>query len=201
MFPSRTLAQTLTNHRLKSQRQGTSSSRPSPSLVHPSAAACRWGEFEIAIKIFFVQESGEKALTFYHHLKLHPWTLATGAEAEIPPPEVAAKLGPVHSWQYDEVVFSDPYQAFLAVLTAHPPTPLPKVRRRAVPFHTAHPDSLEASKGGVPEFQQEMEKEEAERLDRALKTVVEDTHSWRNRLIERENEANRLKKEIEALSS
>ena len=151
--------------------------------------------------MFFVPESGEKTMTFYHHLKLHPWTLATGPEVEIPPPEVAAKLGPVHSWQYDEIVFNDPFQSFLNVLTAHPPTPLPKARRRPVPFHTANPASLEPSKGGVPEFQQEMEREEGERLDKALKTIVEDTHKWRNRLIERENEANRLKKEIEALQS
>ena len=32
-----------------------------------------WGEFEIAIKIFFVPESGEKPLQTHHHLKLHPW--------------------------------------------------------------------------------------------------------------------------------
>ena len=110
-------------------------------------------------------------------------------------------MGPVHSWQYDEIVFHDPYQSLLNILTAHPPTPLPKVKRRPIPFHTANPGSLEASKGGVPEFTQEMEKEEAERLDRALKTIIEDTDKWRNRLIEREKEAARLKKEIDALQS
>ena len=43
-----------------------------------------------------------------------------------------------------------------------------------------------------------MEREEADRLERALKTIVEETHKWRNKLIEKENEANRLKKELEA---
>ncbi|KAI0720382.1 yeats family protein [Cerioporus squamosus] len=157
-----------------------------------------WGEFEITIRINFVAESGEKAITFYHHLKLHPWTAAGSGEPEIPSLEAAAKAGPVHSWQYDEIVFNDPYQVFLNILTAHPPTPLPKNRRRPVPFHTANPASLEASKGGTPEFTQEMEKEEAERLEKALKTIVEDTHKWRNKLIEKENESNRLKKELEA---
>lgn len=104
----------------------------------------------------------------------------------------------MHSWQYDEIVFNDPYQSFLNILTAHPPTPLPKTKRRPVPFHTANPGSLEASKGGTPEFQQEMEKEEAERLDKALKTIVDETHKWRNKLIEKENELSRVKKEIEA---
>ncbi len=65
----------------------------------------RWGEFEVQLRINFVQESGEKAITFYHHLKLHPWTAVGAGEPEIPAPEVAAKAGPVHSWQYDEVVF------------------------------------------------------------------------------------------------
>ena len=120
-------------------------------------------------------------------------------EPENPPLDVAAKMGPVHSWQYDEIVFNDPFQSFLNILMAHPPTPLPKNKRRPVPFHTANPASLEASKGGTPEFQQEMEKEEAERIEKALKTVVEDTHKWRNKLIEKENEANRLKKELDAL--
>ena len=116
---------------------------------------------------------------------------------------MAIAAGPVHSWQYDEIVFNDPFQSFLNILTAHPPTLLPKTRRRPVPFCSAFPTpaALEAAKGGVPEFQQEMEREEGERLDKALKTIVEDTHKWRNRLIERENEANRLKKEIEALQS
>nr|VWO96102.1 N/A [Ganoderma boninense] len=156
-----------------------------------------WGEFEVTIRVYFVQESGEKAITFYHHLKLHPWTAKSG-EPEIPTLENALKSGPVHSWQYDEIVFSDPFQSFLNILTAHPPTMLPKVKRRPVPFHTAHPGSLEASKGGTPEFQQEMEKEEAERIEKALKQIVEDTHKWRNKLIEQENESNKLKKELEA---
>lgn len=153
---------------------------------------CRWGEFEIQIRITFVPESGEKALTLYHHLKLHPWA-ATG-EPEIPPLEVAIKHGPVHSWQYDEVVFNDPFQNFLNTLTAHPPNPLPKMRRRPVPFHLAHPTSLEASKGGTPEFTQLMEKEEQERLEEARKAVVLETDRWRNTLITKEKELERLQK-------
>ena len=116
---------------------------------------------------------------------------------------MAIAAGPVHSWQYDEIVFNDPFQSFLNILTAHPPTLLPKTRRRPVPFCSAFPTpaALEAAKGGVPEFQQEMEKDEGERLDAALRAVIEDTHQWRNRLIEHENEASRLKKAIEALQS
>ncbi|KAF7775801.1 hypothetical protein Agabi119p4_4194 [Agaricus bisporus var. burnettii] len=151
-----------------------------------------WGEFEIQIRITFVAESGEKAMTLYHHLKLHPW--AAAGEPEIPPLNVAIKMGPVHSWQYDEVVFNDPFQNFLNILTAHPPTPLPKVRRKPVPFHLANPNSLEASRGGVPEFSQAMEKEELERVEEARKAVVAETDKWRNTLIEKEKELSELQK-------
>lgn len=155
-----------------------------------------WGEFEVQIRINFVAESGEKAITFYHHLKLHPWTAVGTSEPENPPLEVAAKMGPVHSWQYDEIVFNDPFQSFLNILTAHPPTPLPKSRKKPVPFHTANPASLEASKGGVPEFTQEMEKEEAERLETAKKSVIAEQDKWRQILIEKEKELARLQKQL-----
>ncbi|KIJ69880.1 hypothetical protein HYDPIDRAFT_104530 [Hydnomerulius pinastri MD-312] len=161
-----------------------------------------WGEFEIQIRINFVTESGEKAVTLYHHLKLHPWTVtfpvpgtSLPAEPEIPTPENAAKLGPVHSWQYDEIVFTDPFQSFLTLLTAHPPTQLPKSSKRPIPFHTSNPASLEATrKGGVPEFTSVMEKEEAERLEEARGKIVKEQEKWRGILIERERELERLQK-------
>lgn len=102
----------------------------------------------------------------------------------------------MHSWQYDEIVFHDPFQSFLNILTAHPPTPLPKTKRRPVPFHTANPGSLEASKGGVPEFSAEMEKEEAERLETARKAIIAEQDKWRTMLIEKEKELERLNKQL-----
>ncbi|KAI0303971.1 yeats family protein [Russula brevipes] len=155
-----------------------------------------WGEFEIQIRITFVPEAAEKPILFYHHLKLHPWT-ASGGDVEAPPPaEVAAQLGPVHSWQYDEIVFTDPFQQFLNTLTAHPPTPLRKARRRPVPFHTANPGSLEASKGGVPEFTAVMEKDEIQRFDDARKKVTEEQEKLRTSLVEKEKELERLRREL-----
>ncbi len=156
----------------------------------------RWGEFEIQIRITFIPEAGEKPILLYHHLKLHPWT-ASGADAEVPPPaDVAAQLGPVHSWQYDEIVFTDPFQQFLNTLTAHPPTPLPKARRRPVPFHVANPGSLDASKGGVPEFTSAMEKEEIQRIEEARKTVIAEQEKLRTSLIEKEKELERFRREL-----
>jgi len=155
-----------------------------------------WGEFEIQIRITFIPEAAEKPIMLYHHLKLHPWT-ASGADMDAPPPaEVAAQLGPVHSWQYDEIVFTDPFQQFLNILTAHPPTPLPKARRRPVPFHSANPGSLEASKGGVPEFTAVMEKDEIRRLEEAKKTVVAEQEKLRTSLAEKEKELEALKREL-----
>lgn len=135
----------------------------------------------------------------YHHLKLHPWTAIGSGEPEIPPPEVAAKAGPVHSWQYDEVVFNDPFQSFLNILTAHPPTPLPKTKRRPVPFHSAHPASItDAKAGGTPEFTAAMIQEEAERLENARKLVIAEQDKWRTTLIEKENLLARLKREFQS---
>ncbi|KAI0307054.1 yeats family protein [Multifurca ochricompacta] len=155
-----------------------------------------WGEFEIQIRITFIPEAGEKPVLLYHHLKLHPWT-ASGADADAPPPtDVAAQLGPVHSWQYDEIVFTDPFQQFLNTLTSHPPTQLPKTRRRPVPFHTANPSSLDASKGGVPEFTAAMEKEEIQRLEEARKSVVAEQEKLHASLIEKEKELEKLRRDL-----
>lgn len=153
-----------------------------------------WGEFEIIIRITFITEAAEKTMTLLHHLKLHPWTV-TG-EPEIPPLEVALKAGPVHSWQYDEIVFNDPFQNFLNLLTQHPPTPLPKVKKKPVPFHLANPGSFEESKGGTPEFWTGMIAEEAERLEEARKKVITEQERLRAELIEKEQEYEKLKKQV-----
>ncbi|KAE9407287.1 yeats-domain-containing protein [Gymnopus androsaceus JB14] len=151
-----------------------------------------WGEFEIQIRIHFIQESGEKAIILYHHLKLHPW--ARAGEPEIPLPDDAIKAGPVHSWQYDEIVFNDPYQHFLGILTSHPPKLLPKAKTKPIPFHIANPASLEGSKGGVPEFTALMEKDETARLEEAKKAIIAEQEKTRATLIAREKELERLQK-------
>ncbi|WVN86451.1 uncharacterized protein L203_101615 [Cryptococcus depauperatus CBS 7841] len=51
------------------------------------------------------------------------------AEARSGSISVAASL-PVHAWQYDEIVFSDPPRQFFDILNANPPTPLPPKNRR-----------------------------------------------------------------------
>jgi YEATS domain-containing protein 4 len=113
-----------------------------------------WGEFEIQIRIYFVNEANEKPVVLNHHLKLHPWphnvasgpnnmtagpklapapapaeeqpkTEATVVDLTAPAEQPAPLLmSPVHSYQYDEIVFTDPTETFLNTLVAYPPTPL-----------------------------------------------------------------------------
>ncbi|BEI86904.1 hypothetical protein CcaverHIS002_0702500 [Cutaneotrichosporon cavernicola] len=150
-----------------------------------------WGEFTVSIKVTFVPEASEKALSLQHPIKLHHWgepleaqapqpettaaeTPKNGdemkmeagtpkpdgeAEASLAPTETSAteaatpaeattgaatpvepviinpyatSVGtyPVHAWQYDEMVFSDPPANFLTLLEQNPPTPLPSRPRR-----------------------------------------------------------------------
>lgn len=99
----------------------------------------------------------------------------------------------MHSWQYDEIVFTDPFQSFLALLTPHPPVLLPKMSKKPVPFHTSHPASLEETKkGSVPEFTITMEKEENERLEEARGKILKEQEKWRGILEEREKELEKL---------
>ncbi|CCO30038.1 Protein AF-9 homolog OS=Candida glabrata (strain ATCC 2001 / CBS 138 / JCM 3761 / NBRC 0622 / NRRL Y-65) GN=YAF9 PE=3 SV=1 [Rhizoctonia solani AG-1 IB] len=171
--------------------------QPNRSIEQPpfEITETGWGEFDIPIRITFVQESGEKAITLIHHLKLHPWlppaTLpdATGAPVTAPPTR-----DPIHAWQYDEIVFTDPPAPFMKILLEHPPTPLPKTKRRlANPPHIAHPASLAVTARGAPEFSLALEKEEAERLEVARKNIAEQTDRIRAELIETEKEVEKVK--------
>jgi YEATS domain-containing protein 4 len=151
----------------------------------------------------FVQESGEKPILINHFLKIHPWTIDLRdvgrdwlSEKDL---EEARRLGPVHSWQYDEIVFNDPYQGFLDKLLQHPPTPLPKTRRRPIPFHTANPTpaDFEASRaGGMPEFTLEMAKQEEARLMAAVDAVIAEQDRWQNTLADRERELEMLRQQL-----
>lgn len=72
-----------------------------------------WGEFEIAIKLYYVPESSEKPQTLYHHLRLHPYG-RTDEEKE------AMRLNgsQVISWSYEEQIFNEPYEPFYEILTS-----------------------------------------------------------------------------------
>ncbi|KXX79523.1 Protein AF-9 [Madurella mycetomatis] len=80
-----------------------------PFLLHETG----WGEFEIAIKLYYVPESSEKPQTLYHHLRLHPYG-RTEEEKET----MRLNGGQVISWAYEEQIFNEPYEPFYEILTS-----------------------------------------------------------------------------------
>ncbi|CED84120.1 Transcription initiation factor IIF, auxiliary subunit [Phaffia rhodozyma] len=107
-------------------------------------------------------------------------TSTPNSAAPTPPPPPPPPTGPVYSYQYDELVFTNPTQNFLTLLQGSPPTPLPAQARRR----------------DRPEFTLLQEKEESDKLDEGRRQVVRETDNWRRKLIEAEREAARLKAEL-----
>ncbi|XP_065865212.1 transcription initiation factor TFIID subunit 14b-like isoform X2 [Euphorbia lathyris] len=76
-----------------------------------------WGEFEIAITLYFHSDVCDKPLNLYHHLKLYP-------EDESGP---MSTKKPVVVESYDEIVFPEPSDGFLARVQNHPSVNLPRL--------------------------------------------------------------------------
>ncbi|XWS55022.1 hypothetical protein CRYUN_Cryun10bG0139100 [Craigia yunnanensis] len=76
-----------------------------------------WGEFEIAITLFFHSDVCEKPLNLYHHLKLYPIDESGPMSTKKP---VVVEL-------YDDVVFSEPSESFLARVQNHPAVTFPRL--------------------------------------------------------------------------
>ena len=120
-----------------------------------------WGEFELQIKIHLNNESGEKPLTLHHMLKLHPWNqnyIKNTLDEDLPPT--------VNSWQYDEIVFTDPYESFYNTLISNPPPSLPQNGKISV----------------------ESQNIESSRLVEAKRQIVQNSTKLRNDLIGIENQ-------------
>lgn len=77
-----------------------------------------WGEFEIAITLFFHSDVCDKQLDLYHQLKLYP-------EEDNGPPQSTKK--PVVIETYDEIVFSEPSEAFFLRVQNHPAAIVPRL--------------------------------------------------------------------------
>ncbi|XP_020700759.1 transcription initiation factor TFIID subunit 14b-like isoform X2 [Dendrobium catenatum] len=76
-----------------------------------------WGEFEIAINIFFHNDVCDKQLDLYHQLKLYP--------EEDNGPQSTKK--PVVIETYDEIVFFEPSEAFFLRVQNHPAAMVPRL--------------------------------------------------------------------------
>ncbi|KAF9202497.1 NuA4 histone H4 acetyltransferase complex and the SWR1 complex subunit [Haplosporangium sp. Z 27] len=115
-----------------------------------------WGEFDIIIKIHFIQNCGEKPLTLYHHLKLHPYE-EDGLGNPWP------KQKPVTSYSYDEIVFNEPADVFYDLLQENQTCNIPL---KKTPHH---------------QFSLQAEQEEIERIDKALKSTSQEIAKYRER--------------------
>ncbi|VEU22662.1 DEKNAAC103647 [Brettanomyces naardenensis] len=109
-----------------------------------------WGEFEVAIRIYFNSVCGERSLTLYHNLKLHPFP-ASSDPASIAQPAVS-KVGRVESVLYDEIVFNEPTEKMFRLLTSVPGSLLPYNSNETV-------------------FTKEHEREELDRIDKATRVI------------------------------
>ena len=131
-----------------------------------------------------------------HHLKLPPWpaaipaaeapaagTTADATAAGAPPP-----LPPVvHSWQYEEIVFPEPFEAFYDILVAHPPTPWPATSAQAFTdpqVMTERQHLVHTPTGQVLEaLSLEAQRAEADRIDLARANAVQQLDADRTKLI------------------
>lgn len=71
---------------------------------------CGWGEFEIAITLYFYEDVCDRPLNLYHNLKLYP--------EDDSGPQTTKK--PVVVESYNEIVFPDSPEGFVARVQNHP---------------------------------------------------------------------------------
>ena len=96
----------------------------------------------------------------------------------------------MHSWQYEEIVFPEPLEAFYDILIAHPPTPWPATSADAL----LNTDSLSSSSHNVhtptgqliDALSLEAQRAEADRIDLARIDAVQQLDADRAKLIHTE---------------
>lgn len=146
-----------------------------------------WGEFEIAIKFYFVPESTEKPQTIWHSLKLHPFGDDIEGKRE--------RRERVDSICYEEVLFNEPVEQFYDILTGG-----------GQGFKSKHAKSAKGIPRGlrtadIPEritkdnlFSREEESKELDRLGEAVKTVEKTVAEEKARLVHEEAKLAELEK-------
>lgn len=144
-----------------------------------------WGEFEIAIKFYFVPESGEKPQQLWHALKLHPYT----GDIE----KQKAERTTVKSICYEEVVFNEPVEAFYDILTSGADKPAGGKGKKTseVPKRTAE---IPLSSGDGIIWSRQEEGKELDRLSEAVKKVEKMIQDEKAQLIAEEKKLAELEK-------
>lgn len=169
-----------------------------------------WGEFEIAIKLYYATESGEKPQTVYHHLRLHPYGRT---EEEIQ--EMRSGAGEVRSWIYEEQVFNEPFESFYHVLTSgahpkgHPAGKGGKGKNKPIPPLPAKPTNevwertamLPAQSRPDLQFSHELQELEIQKLKQAQEQAQKMSKKMLDELKEKEALLARLKAENAAAAA
>ncbi|CAG8474599.1 7062_t:CDS:2, partial [Ambispora gerdemannii] len=126
-----------------------------------------WGEFELTMKLHFVPESGEKPVTLYHNLRLHPYeddgSILTSNKGK-----------PVSSFQYDELVFTDPTETMYQILLSNQTSNLPTRSTASQPY------SIQA------------EQEEVKAIETAYRQVQENITKYKQRMDNATKEMNQV---------
>jgi len=123
-----------------------------------------WGEFEIAIKFYFVPESNEKPQQIWHGLKLHPYY----GDVEQQKRDRAL----ISSMCYEEVLFNEPVEAFYDLLTGGGQVSKSKGKSAKAAASKPPPTAeipIKSSPGN--KFSREEESKELDRLGEAVKQV------------------------------
>ncbi|CCK71758.1 YEATS domain-containing protein YAF9 KNAG_0H03440 [Huiozyma naganishii CBS 8797] len=109
-----------------------------------------WGEFDVNIKINFADVANEKPLSLYHRLRLHPYD-SPGNHITSGTDEKGDHI--IKASFFDEIVFNEPNEQFFQVLMTKPGNLLPP------------------NKSDQCVFSRQLEQEEIDRMDIALKDV------------------------------
>ena len=112
------------------------------------------------VKIHFVSEASEKPIQVYHHLALHPF----GPDKE----SAKEHNRPVHSFQYEEIIFNEPTEAMYEILT-----------KRAAP-------ELPLTRQGKNKYALDTEGEEEDRLVEQIKQMKEINKEMKEKLVAKE---------------
>lgn len=150
-----------------------------------------WGEFEIAIKFYFVPESGEKPQQLWHGLKLHPY--AGDIEKQ------KAERAMVKSVCYEEAVFSEPVEAFYDILTGGGDAAGQTRAKGGKAAKNAASGNLKtaeipARSNGANVWSREEESKELDRLGEAIKKVEKMIMDEKSQLVAEEKKLALLEK-------
>ncbi|KAL6249752.1 NuA4 histone H4 acetyltransferase complex and the SWR1 complex subunit [Rhinocladiella similis] len=146
-----------------------------------------WGEFEIAIKFYFVPESTEKPQQIWHGLKLHPYY----GDVE----QQKRDRSMISSVCYEEVLFNEPVEVFYDLLTGGAQATKSKAGKGAKSQSKAPPTAEIPMRSGVGnKFSREEEGKELDRLGEAIKKVQAMIAEDKTKLVTEEAKLQELEK-------